>query len=106
MNVAHMLGPYGLPPGVAEEAVMDVRHERARGKPVAVTLTAIASLPPRYEGARRLPDFTPREAAAPDEQYLSFTTGQCAVIARPRVERTTWENSGDGWRAVGQKATP
>lgn len=104
-NLSPMLGSYGLPEGVAAEAVMGARCEHKRGSPRVVTLTAVRSLPPRYEGLRHLPDFTPREAAAYDEKYLSFTTGQCAVIALPRIERTTWVNDGSGWRNAGATVT-
>ena len=102
MNIAEMLAPIGgLPEGVNEDSVSE-----ANIGPDGVTLVARKPIPPRYEGARVLPPFTPRAFAAPDENFLSYSTGGCAVVARPRVEFTRWTNSGDGWRVVSRWVRP
>lgn len=106
MDIAPMLGSYGLPPGVAEEAVMEVSHERTRGKPIAVTLVSLKPLPPRYTGAQRVADFTLAGCCADDERVLSYSTGPCAVIALPRIERTQWGNDGSGWRVLNRTVRP
>ena len=102
MNIAEMLAPVGgLPEGVTEDSVREVKTG-----PDGVALVSVKPLPPRYEGARMLPPFTPRAFAAPDENFLSYTSGACAVIALPRVEHTRWSNNGDGWRVVSQWVRP
>ena len=93
MEIATMLAPFGgLPEGVVEDNVVALNI-----KPGMVTLTAIVRLPPRYRGTRMLPPFSPRECAAPDEQFISYTGGACATIALPRTQKTEWVNAGDGW---------
>lgn len=102
MNIAKMISPrWGLPEGVNEDSVQEVNTG-----PDGVTIVSVKPLPPRYEGARMLPPFTPREVASSDEKFLSYTTGACAVFALPRVEFTRWANSGDGWRVVSRWVRP
>lgn len=102
MNIAEMLAPVGgLPEGVDEDSVQETNIGL-----YGVTLVSVKPLPPRYEGARMLPPFTPRSSAAPDENFISRSTGPCAVIARPRIEHTRWSNSGDGWRVVSRWVRP
>ena len=93
MRITELLGDVGLPQGVDEESVESVSVCAG-----VITLYSTERLPPRYEGVRKLPPFTSREAAARDEQYLSWSTGACGTVALPRRNRVEWVHDGVAWK--------
>jgi len=93
MCITDMLGSVGLPPGVDEDNVDSLSVNDG-----VITLYSTERLPPRYHGIRRLPPFTPREVAASDEQYVSWSTGACGTIAKPRRNRVEWVHDGESWK--------